>query len=383
MKNNKPDKNQIGLYHLLRLPVYFIRGIKFQAAGKIYTPKPLTSIVNVTHRCNSRCVMCSYWKKQDQESNLTLSEIVKIYQSPLFSSLERLSLSGGEATLRDDLREITEGVLEVCPSICQINLSTNGLDTDRVTQQIQGLLDLTSFKRKRLAIMVSLDGIGPIHESIRRVPRAFERVQKTLQQLKILQRKTPFYLSTNCVVQPGNSDHLVETAEYSQGLGIPLTFSPVCTSNLFMDTQSDKDSLVFSDTQIHGLKNIFNKYMASYLNPSNVPFWQEYFKILAGKKRKLPCFMLYHQVFLESNGDLRICSCDNSLIYGNIRQDNIENIWYSKKTRNLRQKIKRELCPSCTVNCDTAFTFTHEFFYFAGYYFNEKRRKIFRQESGW
>jgi MoaA/NifB/PqqE/SkfB family radical SAM enzyme len=377
-------QNDISLKHFAKLPSYFIRGIKYHSAGYLYTPKPLLSTISLTSRCNSKCIMCLYWRETENKKLLSPEEIAEIYKNPLFDSIETLALSGGEPTLREEIVEIVQRVLDVRPRVQEIILCTNGLDPDRVVEKTRSLLELANSRGiSKFAVSTSIDGYGSMHEQIRRVPRAFERVSETIRRLQELQKESPFFLSATCVVQPLNIDNLVKTAEFCKQIALPLTFVPVCTSNTHVDDEATRDNLQMTRIQTNKLKSIFSNELSSYITASNRPFWKEYFQIVAGKRRILPCFMADHYVLLDSDGTLLTCGADNSLVYGNVKDEPADALWLGDKGRALRRKLKTVYCPGCTVHCNLVFSLTHEFFYFAGYYFNEKRRKLFRQESRW
>jgi MoaA/NifB/PqqE/SkfB family radical SAM enzyme len=213
--------------HVWKAPFYIIRGLKFHAAGHVYTPKPLYCTLNMTHRCNSRCIMCLYWRQQSYENELTIDEIGKMFRNPLFSSLEKLVLSGGEPTLREDLVDIARVVLDCCPWIKEVSLISNGLEPDLVTGKVRELLELINSRENiKFAVSISLDGYGEIHEEIRRVPQAFERVSETLNRLKEMRDRMPFYLCSTSVVQPVNIGNIPGLIEYAQTINLPIAFSP-------------------------------------------------------------------------------------------------------------------------------------------------------------
>jgi MoaA/NifB/PqqE/SkfB family radical SAM enzyme len=367
----------ISAKHVLKLPAYLASGIKYHAAGKLYTPKPLHSTLTVTRRCNSRCIMCIYWKEHDGAPELSPAEIRDIFKDPVFSSLEYLTLSGGEATLRGDLLEITRTITEICPGIRNLALISNGLDTKKVIKQAQSILEYAQTKNIDFAVSISLDGLGDLHEQIRGIPQAFNKVRATLTELQQLQHTHPFYLSLNCVVQPLNFVHLEAVAAFAAAMGMPLTFSPICTSNVFTDNQGSITRLQFSPSQLAQLKTLVDNNLQPYLSPSNAPFWQEYFQVLQGKKRRIPCFILNYFVNVDSDGSLRMCAADDSLVYGNVKNASPGKIWFSKESALLRKRAKRQYCDHCTIHCDIAKSLTLEFFYFTGYLLGKPWRQLF------
>ncbi|MCJ7523310.1 MAG: radical SAM protein, partial [Dehalococcoidia bacterium] len=308
---------------------------------------------------------------------LTLDEIREIVSNRLFKSVEKVSLSGGEPTLRDDLIDIAQTAVERLPRIKEIIYLTNGLEPDLIIPKAKELLMLVrSSGSIKLSMSVSIDGCGETHEQIRRVPDAFERVGETLRRLKDLQRTTPFYLGCVCVVQPLNVGNLVQVSDFCQGLDLPLTLVPVWPGRLFVDSVAASDALRMTGAQLDSLENVLQHEIQERLLPANIPFWREYFKITGGEKRKLPCFLLHHYARLDADGTLGACYVDSSTEYGSALDKPADVLWYSDYAKEKRKKIRAQFCPDCTIYCDLAFAFSHEFFYYAKFLLKEKSRKL-------
>jgi len=368
----------ITIKNLIKLPYYIISGAKYHTAGRIHTPKPLYGTLHVTGRCDSKCIMCSVWRRRADERELTLAEIRQIFENPLFSSVEKFSLSGGEPTLREDLAQIAEIILDTCPHIKEVLLQTNGLEPDRVTKRVKEVLALPRIRKlEKFAVSVSLDGCGDIHEKIRRVPHAFEKVTETIRKLQELQRTNHFYLCSTCVVQPLNLNGLVQLSEFGREIGLPIIFSPVCTSDYLVEDASSKEAVRMNDDQLRVLKALIEGQLQSQLMPSNLPFWREYFNIVGGKEsRNLPCYLCHYCANVESNGMLWMCAADNSLVYGSALDTPPDELWYSDKAREMRRRAEKYFCPRCAICCDLAFAFKLEFFYYAGFLLKEKGKKL-------
>ena len=66
--------------------------------------------VMITDECNSRCSMCGVWEKKKSES-LSTKDLGKLFSDPAFREIEDLNITGGEPTLRQDLVEVTEAII--------------------------------------------------------------------------------------------------------------------------------------------------------------------------------------------------------------------------------------------------------------------------------
>ncbi len=272
--------------------------------------------------------------------------------------------------------------MELCPKIKEIAIITNGLEPNKVINKVKEVLTLPKLgASNKLTIQVSLDGYGVNHEQIRRIPHAFEKATETIRRLQTLQSESPFNLCLTCVVQPSNVDNLVLLAQFGQEIGLPVSFVPIdlriLLANQPIQNTSEEHPLKLSHYHLEKLKYLLSHQLKPYLKPTNVTFWQEYFNIVTGKKRKLPCFLLNYYIGVDVDGTLYLCARDiPALSYGNVLEESPERIWYSPKTRQLRKKVETQLCPFCTSMCDVAFSLRQEFFYYAQFLVKETTGKL-------
>ena len=102
-----------------------------------------TQIANfaITYRCNSRCQNCNIWHKEP-ENELTLTEIIKFFtvNRDFLKKVASVQLTGGEPFLREDLPQIAATITKNIPG-CMIWIPTNGLDPERIKDQVLKLLN--------------------------------------------------------------------------------------------------------------------------------------------------------------------------------------------------------------------------------------------------
>lgn len=133
-------------------------------------------IFDSTYRCNANCYYCDIPKvaqplhKGRQE--ITAIDIKQMLKSKYFKNLFRFSISGGEPTLRGDLKELLALALEKakCASVV-----TNGLRPEKMEEALSGI-DVS-----RLGLAISLDAIGEKQDEMMNVPGAFSRIKQTLE----------------------------------------------------------------------------------------------------------------------------------------------------------------------------------------------------------
>lgn len=133
----------------------------------------------VTGKCNAKCTMCFYAEDMDKkEKDLTSDEIRKLSETA--GEFNRLWLSGGEPTLRDDLPQIIE-MFYKNNKIKDVNMPTNGLKPDRVIEWIKYIR--TNCPDLNLTISISIDGFSKTHDIQRGVPGNFYKAVETLTKI--------------------------------------------------------------------------------------------------------------------------------------------------------------------------------------------------------
>ncbi|MDR2486293.1 MAG: radical SAM protein [Treponema sp.] len=131
-----------------------------------------------TGKCNAKCAMCFYANDMAQKApDLTFEEIRKLSESA--GRFNRLWLSGGEPTLREDLPEIIE-MFYKNNQIKDINFPSNGIKTDRIIEWLKQIRK--NCPDCNVTISVSLDGFGETHDTQRGIP-SFYKAAETLKQI--------------------------------------------------------------------------------------------------------------------------------------------------------------------------------------------------------
>jgi len=195
---------------------------------------PIDSVIAVTYRCNSRCVMCDIWKIKDYPE-LTLAQFEK-----LPSSLRDINLSGGEPFLRMDLPQIVKVVVERCPQ-ARIVISSNGFATELIIKQMKEILKI----KPDIGVAISIDGLNTIHDEMRGIPGGFEKAITTVKELKKLGMTN---LRLGFTVMEKNINQLSKVYDLTRELGIEFTHSFAQSSDFYFggkqnETHPRKDLL--------------------------------------------------------------------------------------------------------------------------------------------
>ena len=159
-------------------------------------------ILNLTNRCNLRCQMCV--ARNGTPKTLSRKHALDAAEFAERRGFKTIELTGGEPTLVDYFDELVERLGQVD---AQIHLTTNGLEFGG--GRVERLAGLSN-----LAVTVSVDGIGDVHDAIRRRQGAFATTERHLRALG----SAGCRVAVNTTVQASNLGQVVDLYERFKGL---------------------------------------------------------------------------------------------------------------------------------------------------------------------
>lgn len=324
--------------------------------------KPTSINIDITSRCNCRCMQCDIWKK-DVDSELTTEQYKEI-----FSKLRKwmgkfnLTIGGGEPFMRKDLVELIafaskNGILT--------NVLTNGI---LINEKIVSHLEQSGLNR----IAISLDGFTPeTNDLTRGIKGAFEKTLKAVDLLSGM--KSGPLVTVSTIIMKTNLNDLVEMAKWADIKEINgILFQPLNanfaaeykhdwynTNELWIDNYNDVcrvlDELIEMKRRgtriINSIKQLED--MKAYFKNPNAPT----------EKRK--CKVGMQNFCITPNGDVQLCYQMNAI--GNVVRDTPINVWNSEKAKQLRKIIKFCKRPCSILNCNYSGGFREKVAKFASY----------------
>jgi len=307
--------------------------------------KPTDMNFLVTSKCNLKCKYCDYWKTKTN-NEITIKEWKKIViDFKKWLGSYHLSISGGEPLLFEGLFDLIRFASE---NEVLVTLVTNGTLIDKnIAKKI--------VKSEVYNLIFSLDGFKETNDLI----RGRGSYDKTISGIRILKKlkETPF-LSLATVISNRNLDELTSMAGYIKDTGLNLIYFQPLTSNPKSAYDNDwhlKNAFWPKDTEkvdsiIDELIIMKRKYYP-IANPVNqLKLMKDYFKNPAFSKNK--CFVGVKNYNIDETGN--ITSCFNMKPIGNVSKANIKKLWYSKKTDEIRKKIKNCKMGCSILNCNYA-----------------------------
>jgi MoaA/NifB/PqqE/SkfB family radical SAM enzyme len=328
-----------------RLKTYYL-------AGRIGTTRPRFLCVNATLRCDGGCSHCGIWREKQTGPELTAGQLGQVLSGELFQKIETAWITGGEPTLRDDLANLARAMTSSLPSLATLGIATNALDPGRVLASVRAL----AFALKagqRLFVHVSLDGVGEVHDRVRRRPGAFAAVTETLAGLEKLKHELPeagLEIGLNCVIQPANLTGLDELASFARERKLGLTFNVAQVTDQIYRSHAMAGQLTLSAEHQREVMAFFDRIM----NESPPPLRYQYRiikAVLSGKPRPGRCLTLHSTVNINADGTLIPCPTTSDLFPHHALKEDLAALHQSREAREFRRRAAREFCPECMLSC--------------------------------
>lgn len=331
---------------------------------------PTFLVYQLTDMCNSRCSMCSIWKKKPA-GELATAEIDEIFKSRLWSKLRWINLTGGEPFLRKDFLDVIK-ILNKLPSLEGIAVPSNGFLTDRISASVKEALEILD-KDKFLSVTLSIDGFEKTHDRVRGVPGAFKKVTKTLDSLKKLKSQhTNFNVGVQPTISRINIDEIEDFYRFIKKKTPSVGFAVTMTSAGYYDNLDRGAALTSKDRA--RIVRFFRKII--YEDPQYGYYYSKLIDLFRTRKRDFICLAGYLTLFMDPHGNIYPCpvlSGRKDYHFGNAKENPYE-LWFSEGAKKKKQRLKTEKeCIQCTMMCDFINVAKVEFFEFAFFMFSHPK----------
>jgi len=288
---------------------------------------PVAAHMDVTYRCNERCVHC--YLDHDDHGEMTATEIAGVLDQLAEAGVFFLTLSGGEPFMRRDFFEIVEHARRL---LFNVKIKTNAV-----------MIGVAEAKKLRdLAIdtiQISVYSHRPaVHDAITKLPHSFE---KTIRAIEFLRDQGLRVTIANVLMTANLSDHY-NVQKLASELRVQYTLDPTITP--MMDGSNSVLALRVPGEE---LPEIFR-------NPALVPNQEEF---CAPPKppsdddlEGYSCSAGHSLCYISPYGDVFPC-VQFPLPTGNVRRQKFLDIWnlspQLKEVRSIQAK-HLTVCSSCT-----------------------------------
>ncbi|WP_143746217.1 radical SAM protein [Marivita geojedonensis] len=331
--------------------------------GELFPPKPNSISLMANDVCNARCEMCGIWEGH-REKGPTLEEFKRIFQDPLFDKVLSLGVTGGEPTLRPDLDRIFQAGIENLSSLRYASIITNALQPDRVVERILASRDVCRDAGVDFSAMVSLDGVGVVHDRVRGRNGNFERAVKVIDRL----REAGVALSVGCTITKTNADHVDELLDWVIENDLLASFRIAEFIDRLYNNDNGDQIRNFTDAQLYNLALFYMRLNASYETRPAVRKTYSSIKgmLVDNKKRMSGCQYHYDGVIISAQRGLLYCS-PKSPTLGNLLEQSGSKLFFGNIDK--RDAIKKDHCDDCIHDYHAEPKFTEK----VGFYLQSKR----------
>jgi MoaA/NifB/PqqE/SkfB family radical SAM enzyme len=307
--------------------------------------RPLNGQIEVTMRCNARCVFCSIWQKDYQKNldpEMTTEEIKHVIDG--FSKLHVLivTFTGGEPLLRTDLPQLLDYAKskKIVPAI-----ATNGYYLYDWLKA--GKLNAVEW------IMVSIDWPDPSHHNDYRKLEVYERALQGIRAAVLEKKQTLISM----VVTKENIGQMEEMCKLAFSLGCMIEMLP-CED--IIREQEENDFAVQEINHylpdLHQWADEIRRLVQIYPNVITDTGTAAILEAGGfGYQNLLHCVASEAYINVRYNGEMVFPCKIHPILRVNVKERSPYDVYYSKEAREIMDKKDSfPFCKGCRLGCAVA-----------------------------
>ena len=285
---------------------------------------PIGAQIDLTYRCNERCIHC--YLDHDDHGEMTTREIKDVLSQMAEAGVFFLTISGGEIFMRKDFYEILE--FAHAKSFC-IKLKTNAIlvrpdDAKRIRSLGVDSVQVSIYSHR-----------GEVHDGITKVRGSLKR---SLEGIRLLREQGLNVIIANALMSNNLQDYR-EVKALAAELGVKCTLDPTITPMMDGDR-----SILHLNVGEEDLKRVFR-------DESLVGNVEEFCAPPLGADEEaldsLPCSAGHTACYVSPYGDVYPC-VQFPLPSGNLRKTKFIDIWRDSPQLHEVRSIRLRDLPSCS-----------------------------------
>ena len=305
--------------------------------------------------CNCRCIMCDIWKGNDNVQQLDEADVRELLGSLKKLGTRWVVMSGGEALMNPNL-------FRLCDMLrgegMKVSILSTGLLLSRYARQIVDQTD---------EVILSLDGSEAIHNAIRRIPKAYQKLRDGVRAVRALNPHFP--ISARCVIQRHNFADWPNIIDAAHEIGLDqISFLPADVSSEAFnrpDPWSEEriEDVKLTENELPQLKAVIEALIADYTtdfasgyiaeSPAKIRRIYDYYAAFYGLVDfpAVRCNAPWVSTVVEADGTVRPCFFHPEL--GNIRETSLADLLNSPAAIAFRQNLDMdtdEVCRKCVCS---------------------------------
>jgi radical SAM protein with 4Fe4S-binding SPASM domain len=288
---------------------------------------PLSVQLDLTYRCNERCIHC--YLDHDDHGEMTTAEIKDLLDQMADAGVFYLTISGGEILMRRDFFEILEHAR--LRTFC-VKLKTNGvLIRQKEAERLRALGVET--------VQISIYSHRPeVHDAITKMPGSF---RQSIEAVRFLRMQGLFVILANVIMVQNAGDYKSVRALAAE-LGAKCIIDPTITPMMDGDR-----SILQLNVDHAALQEVFrNEDLVGNVEEFCAPPQS----VDEDRLDMLPCSAGHTACYVSPYGDVYPC-VQFPLPSGNVRRTKFVDIWRgSPQLKEVRSITLRDMptCSKCT-----------------------------------
>jgi len=302
--------------------------------------------------CNCRCVMCDIWKDNKNLKQLTEEDITGLLSSLKKLGTQQVVMSGGEALLNKNFFKLCE-ILK--SHNISISLLSTGLTLKHHAEQILKWVD---------DVIVSMDGDEPLHDAIRNIPGAFNKLREGVATIKAI--NPDYKITARCVIHRLNFRAWESIIQEAKSIGLDqISFLPADVSSEAFNrqtgwTEPKQHEILLAENELPELQvillNIIKDNAGSHFIAESSAKLQDIYNYYAAFYNRGPfpfkkCNAPWVSTVIEADGSVRPCFFHG--VIGNIHTHSLESIVNSDEAIHFRNTLDmqtNDICVKCVCS---------------------------------
>jgi MoaA/NifB/PqqE/SkfB family radical SAM enzyme len=316
---------------------------------------PYKLLWNTTYYCNSRCQTCNIWQiypaAGSQKDELQRGEVRRIVSS-LRGDLLWLTMTGGEPTLKLHVAETVNEIYDDCPHLGFITVNTNAILPDQTLKVMEAIA--SHCQRAEVLAVLSLDGVGAVHDEVRGVPGNFAAVVETRRRLVEARRRLPnLGFCIQSTLSRHNLGHLPELLDFCRSNGDEHLLTFAQEAELYHNRGAGHDVTGDGDALPAVLREAYRRYRPR--RARDVVQWAHLRlmrRFTDTGRAPVPCSAGSSTITLGPKGDVSGCLfLDNRM--GNARDfgHDLRRLLGTEHARQVQRACRH--CNGCWTNCES------------------------------
>jgi radical SAM protein with 4Fe4S-binding SPASM domain len=286
---------------------------------------PLSVHLDVTYRCNERCVHC--YLDHDDRGEMSTAEIKNVLTQLAEAGVLFLTLSGGEVLMRRDFFDVVQFARRL---LFNVKMKTNGvMIREREAKRIREL----GVEQVQISVYSHR---AEVHDAITKLPGSLKR---TIEAIRFL-RTQGLKITIANVLMSANLADSAGVVALAEELGVGYTVDPTITPKMDGDR-----SVLHLGMAAPDLKRVFHDRafvgdVDKFCTPPPPPDED----VMEG----YPCSAGHTSCYISPYGDVFPCVAF-PLPSGNVRQQSFLEIWHNSTQLKQVRSIRAKDLPTCST----------------------------------